>query len=109
MGAGRRLVLLKSSLGLLSFLALTSFEEGFHLYLVLLAPPQLVHGIERHSLAIVHLEVDAGGEGARVPDLKRASLLLTKDDVAEIDLRVLNADKGLLAGALEWDLDLARL
>ena len=79
----------------------------------LLPPPLLflfdiIDGHEGNGRTIWRLHIDLGRQRALVRDLEILSVLLSKDDIAEVDRRVLDLDQGLLAGADEWDVDLAR-
>ena len=77
--------------------------------LLLFALSQVIHAEEGNGATVVRLEVDLGRQGARIPNTQLALLLLAKDDVAEVDSVLLDADQCLLAGALEGNVDTACL
>ena len=70
---------------------------------------QIVHAEERNRSSIISLDVYLSRQRSIVLELQVASLLLSKYDIAEVDLVVLDTDEGLLAGADQWDVDLASL
>ena len=79
----------------------------------LLPPPflllfNIINGYEGNGRAIRSLHIDLGRQRPLVRDLKILSVLLSENDIAEVDRWILNLDQGLLARADQWDVDLAR-
>ena len=88
-GRPRRLL---PNLGLFLLLLRLGFKVGSAQSLLLFALSQVIHAEERDGATIVRLEIDLGRQGAHIPNTQLTLLLLAKDDVAEVNSVLLNAD-----------------
>lgn len=80
-----------------------------------LLPPALlflfdvIDGNEGNGCAVWRLNIDLSRQGTLVMNFQVLSVLFSKDDVTEVDGRVLDFYERLLASADQWDINLTSL
>ena len=79
----------------------------------LLSPPflllfNIIDGHKGNGRAVWSLHIDLSRQRPLIRDLKILSVLLSENDIAEVDRWILDLDQGFLASADQWDIDLAR-
>lgn len=80
-------------------------KELFVFTLLLLAMPKVIHTEEWHGPALVRLDIDLSGQSSGVLNIETDRFLLSENHIVKVDFGLFDADKGLLTGANQSDID----